>query len=135
MPTFEKPSPEADEVAAALRGLAHATRAIDDPAQIHAVLGSLSQGLASLEQTLHQMGQFHDGRARGRPWMSGEAQAGRAASYKEAWELHRAAEMVHQVAAAVNRAHEVEGTIEYDLREFPSPAKQRHLPANSQLSL
>ena len=91
MPTFEKPSVDADEAAAALRGLAHATRALDDPAQLYSILGSLSQGLASLEQVLHQLGQFHEGPARQRGWMSGDPQAGRAASYQEAWELHRAA--------------------------------------------
>ena len=114
MPTFENPAADADEVAAAIRGLAHATRAIDDPTEIYSVLGSLSAGLASLEQALHQLGQFHDGPARERAWMSGDAHAGSAASYKEAWELHRAAEMVHQVAARLDRAHEVEATIAYD---------------------
>jgi hypothetical protein len=135
MPTFEKPSVDADEAAAALRGLAHATRAIDDPTQIYSVLGSLSEGLASLEQALHQLGQFHDGPARKRAWMSGDARAGRAASYKEAWELHRAAEMVHQVNAGLDRAHEIETTLAYDLRDFPSLATERHLPPGDGLSL
>ena len=126
MPTFENPAVDADEAAAALRGLAHATRSIDDPTEIYSVLGSLSQGLASLEQSLHQLGQFHDGPARKRAWVSGDAHAGRAASYQVAWELHRAAEMVHQVAAGLDRAHEVEATIAYDLRDFPSLANERH---------
>ena len=55
MPTFSRPSSDADEADEALRGLAHATGSIDDPTEIYAVLGSLSQGLASLEQTLHQV--------------------------------------------------------------------------------
>ena len=134
MPTFENPSVEADEAAAALRGLAHATRAIDDPAQLYSILGSLSQGLASLEQVLHQLGQFHDGPARKRGWVS-DAQAGRAASYQEAWELHRAAEMVHQVAAGLGRAHEIEATIAYDHSHVPSLTNERHPRADNGLSL
>lgn len=35
MPTFEDPVAEADEAQQALRGLAHATRAIDSPRQIY----------------------------------------------------------------------------------------------------
>ena len=135
MPTFEKPSVDADEAAAALRGLAHATRALDDPAQLYSILGSLSQGLASLEQVLHQLGQFHDGPARQRGWRSGDAQADRAAPYQEAWELHRAAEMIHQVAAALDRAHEIEATIAYDHRHVPSLANERHPRADNGLSL
>ena len=127
MPTFAKPSVNADEAAAALRGLAHATRAIDDPTQIYSVLGSLSHGLASLEQALHHLGQFHDGAGRKRTSMSAATRAGRAAEYKESWELHRAAEMVHQVAAGLDRAHEIEATIAYDLRDCSSVADQRQL--------
>ncbi|UMG92223.1 hypothetical protein [Nocardioides sp. TF02-7] len=38
----------------------------------------------------------------------------------ESWELHRAAEMIHQVGECVNRAHEIEATIAYDTRDYPS---------------
>ena len=52
--------------------------------------------------------------------MNGDASAGRAASYRESWELHRAAEMIHQIAECVDRAHEIEATIAYDIRDYPS---------------
>ncbi len=42
MPTFEDPAVDADAVQQAVRGLAHATRSIDDPRQIYSVLGSLT---------------------------------------------------------------------------------------------
>ena len=61
MPTFTDPVADADEVREAVRGLAHATRTIEDPTAIYAVLGSLSTALASLAQSLHQLGDFHDG--------------------------------------------------------------------------
>ena len=69
-------------------------RMIEDPTAIYAVLGSISSALASLSQSLHQLGEFHDGPTRKQAWMNGDPNAGRAASYKVSWELHRAAEMV-----------------------------------------
>src|SRR3954447_26733544 len=119
MPTFNNPVADADELREAVRGLAHATRSIEDPTSIYAVLGSIGSALASLSQSLHQLGQFHDGPTRKPAWMSGDAHAGRAASYTESWELHRAAEMIHQVAECVDRAHEIEATIAYDIHDFP----------------
>ena len=111
MPTFNDPVADADELREAVRGLGHATRSVDDPTAIYPVLGSISSALATLTQTLHQLGCFHDGPARKQAWINGDPHAGRAASYKESWELHRAAEMIHQVAGCVDRAHEIEATI------------------------
>ena len=90
--------------------------------QIAAILGDLSNGLASLAQSLHQIGDFHDGPATKRSWVDGDVRAGRAASYQVAWDLHRAAEMAHQVAGVIDRAHEVEATIAYDIHDFPNLA-------------
>lgn len=122
MPTFNDPITDAFEFQEAVRGLAHATRHIDDPTSVYPVLGSISSALASLSQSLHQLGALHDGPTRKQAWMNGDAQAGRAASYRVSWELHRAAEMVHQVAECVDRAHEVEATIAYDIEDHPSLA-------------
>ena len=119
MPTFNDPVADADELREAVRGLAHATRSIDDPTAIYPVLGSISSALASLSQSLHQLGDFHDGPARKQAWMNGDPHAGRAASYRVSWELHRAAEMIHQVAECVDRAHEIEATIAYDIARLP----------------
>ena len=125
MPTFNDPVADADELREAVSGLAHATRSVDDPTAIYPVLGSISSALASLSQTLHQLGDFHDGPTREQAWMNGDLRPGRAASYKESWELHRAAEMIHEVAGCVDRAHEIEATIAYDVRDFPlAPASR-----------
>ena len=122
MAIHDRPSTHADEAHEALRLLAHATRDIEDPTEIYLVLGELSNGLASLAQSLHQIGDFHEGPARKRAWVTGDPRTGRAASYQVAWEVHRAAEMVHQVATSIDRAHEVEVTIAYDVCDFPTPA-------------
>jgi hypothetical protein len=129
MPTFNDPAADAAEAQQALRGLAHATRAIDDPTQVYAVLGSLSQAAASLEQSLHQVAAFHDGPARKRSWVTGDPKAGRAAAYQVSWELHRAGEILRQVAAGLDRAHETAATIAYDDRDFPLlPEPSRSTP-------
>ena len=125
MPTFNDPVVDAEELREAVRGLAHATRSVDDPTAIYPALGSISSALASLSQTLHQLGDFHDGPTREQAWMNDDPHAGRAASYKESWELHRAAEMIHQVAGCVDRAHEIEATIAYDVRDLPLAAASR----------
>ena len=119
MPTFNDPVADADEFREAVRGLAHATRSIEDPATIYPMLGSISSALASLTQSLHQLGEFHDGPATKVAWTNGDPHAGRASSYRVSWELHRAAEMIHQVAETVDRAHEIEATIAYDVSDFP----------------
>jgi hypothetical protein len=130
MPSFNDPVVDADKLREAVRGLAHATRHIDDPTLIYPVLGAVSSALASLSQSLHQLGEFHDGPTSKQAWTNGDPNEGRAASYKVSWELHRAAEMIHQVAECVDRAHEVEATIAYDIADYPSlapvPRPQQH---------
>ena len=122
MPTFTDPAADADEAREAARGLAHATRSIDDPTAIYPVLGAISSALASMAQSLHQLGDFHDDPTRKRARVKGDPRADRTASYRESWELHRAAEMIHQVAECVDRAHEIEATISYDVLDHPSLA-------------
>jgi hypothetical protein len=122
MPTFNDPVSDGDELRDAVRGLAHATRSIEDPTSVYPVLGAVSSALASLSQSLHQLGEFHDGPTRKQAWMNGDPHAGRAASYTVSWELHRAAEMIHQVAGCVDRAYEIEAIIAYDIADYPSLA-------------
>ena len=135
MPTFNDPVADADDLREAVRGLAHATRSIEDPTSVYPVLGAVSSALASLSQSLHQLGQFHDGPTRKQAWMNGDPNAGRAASYRESWELHGAAEMIHQVAECVDRAHEIEATIAYDIADYPSLAPVVRARPDRRLSL
>lgn len=133
MSTFNDPVADSDALREAVRSLTHATRSIEDPTSIYSVLGSISSALASLSQSLHQLGAFHDGPTRKQAWIKGDPHAGRAASYRESWELHRAAEMIHQVAECVDRAHEIEATIAYDIDDYPSfaPIRRPHPPGVS----
>jgi hypothetical protein len=126
MPTFEDSTGDAAEAQLALRGLAHATRSIKDPAALYSVLGSLSGAVRSLEQSLHQLAGLHDGAKRPRAVVNGSHREGQAAGHQVAWELHRAAEIARQVGRAVDHAHEIEAKIGYelgDLHGLPAPAR------------
>ncbi len=48
MPTFFDSTADAAEASEALRGLAHASRGLDQPAQMYGVIGDLSSGMRSL---------------------------------------------------------------------------------------
>lgn len=134
MPTFTDPIADADELREAARGLAHATGSSSDPTAFYPDLGALSSSLASMAQSLHQLGDFHDGQAAKTALVKNDPNHGRAASYRVSWELHRAAEMLHQVGECVDRAHEIEAIIAYQasVHERPSP---RHAPPQAGLSL
>ena len=131
MPTFEDPAADANDVQTALRALAHATRSIDDPRQIYSVLGSLTSAVASLSQSLHQLASFHDTSSQRSTWVVTDSRTGRAAAYKVSWELHRSAEILHQVSESIAHAHGAEATISYDHRDFPALADAPHRTVRS----
>jgi len=97
-----------------------------DPTAIYSVIGSLSSALGSMAQVLEQLGATHD-RAPANDGTGPMARTDRATAYQVSWELHRAAEMVSQVAAAVDRAHQIEARITYDvhLPVAPLPGARR----------
>lgn len=135
MPTFEDPAVDAGEAQNALRALAHATRSIDDPHQIYAVLGSLTSAVASLSQSLDQLAAFHDGAATQGVRVAGDSRAGRAATYQVSSELHRAAEIMHQVSDAIGRAHNTESQITYTRPGFRTAGDPAPLVIDRRLSL
>ena len=135
MPTFENPAADADEVQTALRALAHATRSIEDPRQIYSVLGSLTSAVASLSQSLHQLATFHDDAAKKGVWVAGDSRAGRAATFRVSWELHRAGEILHQVSDSIASAHNAESRITYTHRDFPEFAEATNRSAHNGLQL
>lgn len=122
MPTFENPSADAAEAREVLRGLAHATRKVDDPRALYAILGDLSAAASSLGQALHQLASVHDARRRETAWGPEDSRSARAATGHVSWDLHRAGEILKQVAASIDDAHRAEGTVVYQHRDFPTPA-------------
>lgn len=59
MPTYTDPRRDATEASEALRGLAHASRAMEHPADTHPILGELLAGVRSLRQSLDQLATAH----------------------------------------------------------------------------
>ncbi|SMX77662.1 hypothetical protein BAURA86_00883 [Brevibacterium aurantiacum] len=108
MPTFSDPTKDAAEASEALRGLAHATIRIDQPAQMYPVLGDLLSGVRSLRQVLDQLASAH---VSGQPRAfddDGDAAAGAKDALAAADELHQAATLIDaahdRLEAAMNAA-------------------------------
>jgi len=135
MPTFEDPAADANEVQTALRALAHATRSIDDPRQIYSVLGSLTSSIASLSQSLHQLAAFHDTPSKRSTWVIGDSRASQTAAHNVSWELHRSAEILHQVSDSIAHAHSSEATISYEHRDFPVGSETAQRTIDQRLGL
>lgn len=119
MTSFVDPVAAADQSQQALRALAHTTRSLADTRDLYSLLGSLSAAAASLSQSLHQIASAHDGPQHPGSWVPEQSPSGRAAAYQVSWELHRAGEIMRQVATAIDHAHEVESTITYTHRDSP----------------
>lgn len=60
MPTFFNSTADAAEAFESLRGLAHASRTFDQPAQMYGVVGDLSSGMRSPRQVLEQLVGVHE---------------------------------------------------------------------------
>ena len=63
MPTFFDSTADAAEASEALRGLAHASRGFEQPAEMYGVIGELSSGMRSLRQALDQIAGVHERKA------------------------------------------------------------------------
>lgn len=89
------------------------------------VLNELGAAANALSQALHQTGADYDAPAtpgdRARP----PSREARAAQYQLSWELHRAGEMVRQVAHAIEHARELAGRTESSSRHLPTSGSER----------
>lgn len=111
MPTFNDPLKDATEAAEALRGLAHATRSFDDPADTYAVIGDLLGGVRSLRQVLDQLASAHiayRGRAHDD---AGNQAAGATSALAAADELHQAGTLLDTVEWRLDAASQHSGRI------------------------
>ncbi len=111
MPTFDNLAVDAEEAAEALRGLAHASRVISDPGDTYRMLGSLSAALASLQQSLDQLADWHDRNTDRASDDSGDRQAGRRDALAASAYLRDAAGRVRQAHGALNEAFNHTGQI------------------------
>lgn len=122
MPTFDNPVEDAMEASAALRGLAHATRTFDNPAETYPVLGELLAGVRSLRQVLDQLAAAHiEARSRAHT-DAGSQPAGATAALAAADELHQAGTLLDTVHERVDAAMSQSGRIAWQRAPDPFDA-------------
>lgn len=124
MPTFQNPTADAAEASEALRGLAHATRVIEEPADTYAVLGDLLAGVRSLRQVLDQLATVHV-RNQVRAYDdAGNQGAGASHALAAAADLRQAAALLDGVHDQVDTAMGVSGRIAWrPAPSTPAPAR------------
>ena len=120
MPTFHDPAADGDEAREALRGLAHATRAFDDPAQTYGVIGSLMAGIRSLRQVLDQVAAAHLDHQDGALTDAGDSVAGAADAQRAANALHDAAWHLGYVEINLDLASQHSGRIAWQPPHAPT---------------
>lgn len=120
MPTFENPTADAAEASEALRGLAHATRTIDNPADTYAVIGDLLGGVRSLRQVMHQLSAAHITHSRAARTDDGDARAGLRAAVASADQLQQASALLDRIETNLDAASQHSGTIAW----HPAPENQ-----------
>ncbi|WP_087014635.1 hypothetical protein [Leucobacter sp. 7(1)] len=122
MPTFQNPTADAAEASEALRGLAHATRVFEDPAETYTVLGDLLAGVRSLRQVLDQLATAHvTNRVRAYD-DAGDQNSGATSALAATAELQQAAALLDGVHDRVDAAMAASGRIAW--RPEPERASQ-----------
>lgn len=120
MPTFENPTADATEASEALRGLAHATRIFENPAETYAVLGDLLGGVRSLRQVLDQLATAHVSHRVRAHDDAGSQTAGSISALAAANELHHAVALLDRVHDRLDAAMSQSGRIAW--HEAPAEA-------------
>ena len=119
MPTFQNPTADAAEASEALRGLAHAARVFENPADTYALLGDLLAGVRSLRQVLDQLATAHvTNRVRAHD-DAGDQTAGATYALAATAELQQAAALLDGVHDRVDAAMAASGRIAW----HPAPAE------------
>lgn len=127
MPTFQNPTADAAEASEALRGLAHATRVFEDPADTYAVLGDLLAGVRSLRQVLDQLATAHvTNRVRAYD-DAGDQSSGATYALAATAELQQAAVLLDGVHDRVDAAMAASGRIAWHPEPEPEPAQASQL--------
>ncbi|UNX55465.1 hypothetical protein MF406_04155 [Georgenia sp. TF02-10] len=104
MPTYHDPLQDAAEASEALRGLAHASRVFDNPADTYGVLGDLLSRVRSLRQVLDQLGSAHLAHRDRAHDDDGDHAIGAAEALAAADDLHHAGTLLDGVEERVNAA-------------------------------
>ena len=125
MPTLFDSTADAAEASEALRGLAHASRGFDQPAQMYGVIGDLSSGMRSLRQVLDQIADAHERKAAHAFNDEGSHEAGVRDALAAAEELRQAANLVDRAYDRLAEGFIVAGRIAW----HPDPAVEEAVPS------
>lgn len=127
MPTFHDPLTDAAEASEALRGLAHASRVFDNPADTYTVFGDLVAGVRSLRQVLDQLATTHLTHRDRAHDDDGDHLAGAQSALAAADELHQAGTLLDQVHDRLDATLSHSGRIAW----HPEPAISREAPGET----
>ena len=122
MPTFFDSTADAGEASEALRGLAHASRTFDQPAQMYGVIGDLSSGMRSLRQVLEQLADVHERKVAHAFNDDGGHAAGVRDALATAEELRRSARLVDQAYDRLAEAFVTIALANVQLSQLADPA-------------
>ncbi|WP_431878416.1 hypothetical protein [Amycolatopsis sacchari] len=111
MPTFTNPTSDAGDASEALRGLAHASRVFENPADTYPVIGDLLAGMRSLRQVMDQLAAVHAAHQQRVTDDDHDPVAGAVAALAAADELHQAATLIDQAHDRLNAAMSQSGRI------------------------
>ena len=111
MPTFDDPLTDAAEASAALRGLAHATRGFDNPADTYPVVGDLLAGVRSSRQVIDQLADAHTMNEGGAHDDHGDPVNRTKSAAATAGELRQAASLLDRVESHLDAASQHSGRI------------------------
>lgn len=111
MPTFDDPLVDAEEASEALRGLAHASRVFDDPADAYRVIGEIASGVRSLRQVLDQIAAVHLRYQNSVSTDNSDRAAGTQAALAAAAGFRQAAALVDQAEDRISAAFSQSGRI------------------------
>lgn len=125
MPTFFDPTADAAEASEALRGLAHASRGLDQPAEMYGVIGDLSSGMRSLRQVLDQIADVHERKVAHAFNDDGNHEAGVRDALAAAEELRQAANLVDRAYDRLADGFIAAGKIAW----HPDPAVEEAAPS------
>lgn len=123
MPTFDDPQADAAEASAALRSLAHATRAMPEPAATYPVIGDLLAGVRSLRQVLDQLAAAHSDNRGLAHDDARDRTAGASSAIAAADELHQAGTLLDTVEWRLDAAAQHSGRIAWHPAAPSEPAR------------
>lgn len=129
MPTFHDPTADAAEASDALRGLAHASRMFDQPADTYPVFGDLLAGVRSLRQVLDQLANAHLTHRDRAHDDEGNHRAGAQSALAAADELHQTGTLLDHVASRLDAAFSHSGRIAWHHEPTPPGPVTNEPPA------